>query len=112
MVSSQVPAGQRRTTPSNTRTDPRPGPNSSRRGRPLPSLHGRRADTFTDALPLSPGPWRALNALTVHYAALMDQGTADLATAIGARVRQVRQSRRWTLDQLAEVAGVSRRMVV
>ena len=32
--------------------------------------------------------------------------------AIGARVRQVRQSRRWTLDQLAEVAGVSRRMVV
>ena len=32
--------------------------------------------------------------------------------AIGARVRQMRQSRRWTLDQLAEVAGVSRRMVV
>ena len=42
----------------------------------------------------------------------MDQDTADLAMAIGARVRQVRQSRRWTLDQLAEVAGVSRRMVV
>ena len=42
----------------------------------------------------------------------MDRDTADLAMAIGARVRQVRQSRQWTLDQLAEVAGVSRRMVV
>ena len=42
----------------------------------------------------------------------MDEGTAALALAIGARVRQERQSRRWTLDQLAEAAGVSRRMVV
>jgi transcriptional regulator with XRE-family HTH domain len=42
----------------------------------------------------------------------MDVTTAALATAIGARVRQERQSRRWTLDQLAEAAGVSRRMVV
>src|SRR3954465_14466444 len=42
----------------------------------------------------------------------MDETTAALATAIGARVRQERQSRRWTLDHLAEVAGVSRRMVV
>src|SRR3954468_12054774 len=42
----------------------------------------------------------------------MDETTAALATAIGARVRQERQSRRWTLDQLAEAAGVSRRMVV
>jgi transcriptional regulator with XRE-family HTH domain len=42
----------------------------------------------------------------------VDQGTAALASAIGARVRQERQSRRWTLDQLAEAAGVSRRMVV
>jgi transcriptional regulator with XRE-family HTH domain len=42
----------------------------------------------------------------------MDQGTAALALAIGVRVRQERQSRRWTLDQLAEAAGVSRRMVV
>ena len=31
---------------------------------------------------------------------------------IGARVRQARQSRRWTLDELADAAGVSRRMVV
>jgi transcriptional regulator with XRE-family HTH domain len=42
----------------------------------------------------------------------MDESAAALALAIGARVRQQRQSRRWTLDQLAEAAGVSRRMVV
>src|SRR5919206_1019565 len=42
----------------------------------------------------------------------MDVSTAALALAIGARVRQERQARRWTLDQLAEAAGVSRRMVV
>jgi transcriptional regulator with XRE-family HTH domain len=34
-----------------------------------------------------------------------------MALAIGGRVRQERQSRRWTLDRLAEAAGVSRRMV-
>jgi len=48
----------------------------------------------------------------MHYSALMDDGTAALAVAIGARVRQERQSRHWTLDRLAEAAGVSRRMVV
>lgn len=42
----------------------------------------------------------------------MDDATEALATVIGARVRRERQARRWTLDQLAEVAGVSRRMVV
>lgn len=42
----------------------------------------------------------------------MDEETAVLAAAIGARVRQERQGRRWTLDQLAEVAGVSRRMLI
>lgn len=42
----------------------------------------------------------------------MNQGTADLAVAIGARVRQERQGRRWTLDQLAGAAGVSRRMLI
>jgi transcriptional regulator with XRE-family HTH domain len=42
----------------------------------------------------------------------MDDSTASLAQAIGARVREERQSRRWTLDQLADAAGVSRRMVV
>ncbi|WP_181037170.1 XRE family transcriptional regulator [Arthrobacter sp. 4R501] len=42
----------------------------------------------------------------------MDKSTSALATAIGGRVRQERQSRGWTLDQLADVAGVSRRMLV
>src|SRR3954468_18380805 len=42
----------------------------------------------------------------------MDEATTNLALAIGARVRQERQSRGWTLDQLAEAAGVSRRMIV
>ncbi len=48
----------------------------------------------------------------MHYDALMDESTAALATAIGTRVRQERQARGWTLDRLAEAAGVSRRMVV
>ncbi len=44
----------------------------------------------------------------VHYV----DSVAKLATAIGARVKQERQARGWTLDHLAEVASVSRRMVV
>ncbi|MDQ0678549.1 DNA-binding XRE family transcriptional regulator/quercetin dioxygenase-like cupin family protein [Arthrobacter pascens] len=42
----------------------------------------------------------------------MDVTTTALATAIGGRVKQQRRSKGWTLDQLAEAAGVSRRMVV
>jgi transcriptional regulator with XRE-family HTH domain len=42
----------------------------------------------------------------------VDDTTAALAAAIGSRVRRERHSRRWTLDQLAEAAGVSRRMLV
>jgi transcriptional regulator with XRE-family HTH domain len=42
----------------------------------------------------------------------MIDGAATLALAIGARVKQERQTRQWTLDQLAETAGVSRRAVV
>jgi len=42
----------------------------------------------------------------------MDPQASALSAAIGARVRQERQSRRWTLDQLAECAGVSRRALV
>ncbi len=42
----------------------------------------------------------------------MDEITAALAAAIGARVRHERQARHWTLDRLADAAGVSRRMVV
>jgi len=48
----------------------------------------------------------------MHYAALMDQPTTELSTAIGARVRQERQARSWTLDRLAELADVSRRMLI
>nr|WP_175558388.1 helix-turn-helix transcriptional regulator [Tessaracoccus bendigoensis] len=42
----------------------------------------------------------------------MDVDAATLARAIGARVKQERSARGWTLDQLAQSAGVSRRMVV
>jgi transcriptional regulator with XRE-family HTH domain len=42
----------------------------------------------------------------------VDQNTAAMASAIGNRVRRERQSRRWTLAELAEAAGVSRRMLV
>jgi transcriptional regulator with XRE-family HTH domain len=42
----------------------------------------------------------------------MDEDTASLASAIGARVRERRQARRWTLERLAQAAGLSRRMVV
>jgi transcriptional regulator with XRE-family HTH domain len=42
----------------------------------------------------------------------MDAEAAKLATVIGARVKQERQARGWTLDQLAAAASVSRRMVV
>jgi transcriptional regulator with XRE-family HTH domain len=42
----------------------------------------------------------------------MEDGIAALALAIGGRVRRERQARRWTLDQLAEAAGVSRRMLI
>ncbi len=41
-----------------------------------------------------------------------DDGTASLAQAIGERVRRERQGQGWTLDRLAEAAGVSRRMVI
>ena len=39
-------------------------------------------------------------------------GADSVARAIGGRVRQGRNSRGWTLDQLAERSGVSRRMLV
>lgn len=57
------------------------------------------------------GP-RSRSALKVHYDALMDDNAATLALAIGSRVRQERLARGWTLDQLADAAAVSRRMVV
>ena len=42
----------------------------------------------------------------------MTDPTRTLSQAIGVRVKQGRTARRWTLDRLAEAAGVSRRMVV
>ena len=39
-------------------------------------------------------------------------GADSVARAIGGRVRQGRNSRGWTLDQLAGRSGVSRRMLV
>ncbi|MFJ4209422.1 helix-turn-helix domain-containing protein [Paenarthrobacter sp. NPDC089675] len=42
----------------------------------------------------------------------MDDSAETLARAIGKRVKQERKGRGWTLDQLAELAGVSRRMLV
>src|SRR6185437_6163657 len=39
-------------------------------------------------------------------------GADSISRAIGGRVRQGRGSRGWTLDQLAERSGVSRRMLV
>ena len=48
----------------------------------------------------------------VHNDANPQNEAAKLASAIGDRVRRARQNRRWTLDELAEVAGVSRRLLV
>src|SRR5215207_8914843 len=48
----------------------------------------------------------------MHDNALLDRSAVALAFAIGVRVKHERQARRWTLDQLADAAGVSRRMVV
>ena len=65
-----------------------------------------------DEAALGVGCSRHIVALAVQYHALMDQSTAALSLAIGNRIKQERQSRRWTLDRLAEAAGVSRRMLV
>lgn len=45
----------------------------------------------------------------MHY---MNDLANSLSRAIGARVKNERTARQWTLDRLAEAAGVSRRMVV
>lgn len=45
----------------------------------------------------------------MHY---MNSNGEKLAQAIGARVKHERRALEWTLDRLAEEAGVSRRMVV
>jgi transcriptional regulator with XRE-family HTH domain len=52
----------------------------------------------------------------MHYMRQSDSeagaGADSITRAIGGRVRQGRGSRGWTLDQLAERSGVSRRMLV
>jgi transcriptional regulator with XRE-family HTH domain len=52
----------------------------------------------------------------MHYMAQLESetraGVDGIAQAIGGRVRQGRNSRGWTLDELAERSGVSRRMLV
>nr|WP_276937703.1 XRE family transcriptional regulator [Ferrimicrobium acidiphilum] len=50
-------------------------------------------------------------ALILQYTALMDNDVYPLATAIGIRIKQERQLQGRTLDQLAELAGVSRRTI-
>lgn len=42
----------------------------------------------------------------------MSDPASALSAAIGAKVKRERKSRHWTLDRLAEAAGVSRRMIV
>lgn len=48
----------------------------------------------------------------MHDNAPREQSAAALALAIGHRVKHERQLLGWTLDKLAEAAGVSRRMVI
>jgi transcriptional regulator with XRE-family HTH domain len=48
----------------------------------------------------------------MHHDAPDGVDASALAAAIGGRVRQERLERGWTLDRLAEAAGVSRRLVV
>ena len=51
--------------------------------------------------------------IRVHYDALMiSNAVAELGALIGSRIRSERHARSWTLERLAEQAGVSRRMLV
>lgn len=42
----------------------------------------------------------------------MDESASSVESVIGGRVRRARQARRWTLDQMAGAAGLSRRTAV
>ena len=72
-------------------------------------MFSRRDDTDAGSRKESRHFYCTIQCVIVHY---MDRSAVGLAVAIGLRVKQERQSRGWTLDQLAEAAGVSRRMVV
>ena len=70
-----------------------------------------------DRCPITPKlrSFRTLNmgfALLVQYDALMEINAERLAQTIGTRVKNERKKHEWTLDQLAEHAGVSRRMLI
>lgn len=79
------------------------------RGLPGPPLSGNTSDHLP-CVAVSTG----ITALPTKCIIMrcMDTGAEPLAHAIGARVKQQRMTRRWTLDQLASYAGVSRRVLV
>lgn len=87
-------------------------------GQALDALQFLAAVFFSTWMLTPPPPRRPrlspalLGAPRVQYDALMDSSTSALAAAIGGRVRLKRQARGWTLDRLADAAGVSRRMLV
>jgi len=76
----------------------------------LASIDSRRAlppGLAPHAAERSPAPTAEVQDIT-----LSEDGATALASAIADRVRRARQARGWTLDRLAEAAGVSRRMLV
>ena len=79
------------------------------RGLPGPPLSGNTSDHLP-CVAVSTGITALPTKCSIMHC--MDTGTEPLAHAIGARVKQQRMTRRWTLDQLASYAGVSRRVLV
>lgn len=62
--------------------------------------------------PTRPGTVTPGQTPVMHYDAHIVQQDESLSAAIGLRIRQQRQERSWTLDQLCESAGLSRRMLI
>ena len=57
--------------------------------------------------------WESAEALQTHFGApTVARFASELGALIGSRVRSERHARSWTLERLAEQAGVSRRMLV
>ena len=79
------------------------------RGLPGPPLSGNTSDHLP-CVAVSTGITALPTKCIIMHC--MDTGAEPLAHAIGARVKQQRMTRRWTLDQLARYAGVSRRVLV
>ncbi|MCP9394785.1 XRE family transcriptional regulator, partial [Cutibacterium acnes] len=74
------------------------------RGLPGPPLSGNTSDHLP-CVAVSTGITALPTKCIIMHC--MDTGAEPLAHAIGARVKQQRMTRRWTLDQLASYAGVS-----